>query len=323
MDIDAVITWVDGQDPAFIAQKAKYVENKDILDREDVAGWQRYENNGEIFFCVASLNIFAPWIRKIWIVTAGQDPKLDPFLDKYFPEGHIPYEIVDHSVIFKGYEEFLPTFSSTAIETMTWRIPGLSEAYIDLNDDFMLAAPAVPEDFFPGDGSVVCYGTRQNIWFTRMTRKLKKAGVVTYKGKMINSADMVGKKCWYIRIQHTPRALLKSFFENYYKLHPEAIIRNIRTRFRSADNFNVHELFYLSMMKVGRCKLLSFRGRLLYLKPGARRKRLYLDHKLWKLAGHNYKFACMNSLDPDSAKYVYGRLPEVFLRSGKMQNAQE
>ena len=41
---------------------------------EDVGGNCRFQSLGEIRYCVESINIFAPFIRKIFIVTDGQDP---------------------------------------------------------------------------------------------------------------------------------------------------------------------------------------------------------------------------------------------------------
>ena len=87
-------------------------------------------------------------VKKIYIVTDRQDPHLDRPLAEALPEGHIPMEIIDHKVIFRGYEEYLPTFNSRAIETLIWRIPGLSERFLLMNDDFMFIGKAIPEDVF-------------------------------------------------------------------------------------------------------------------------------------------------------------------------------
>lgn len=67
-------------------------------------------------------------VRKIYIVTDRQDPHLDKPLAEALPEGHIPMEIIDHKVIL--------------------RIPGLSERFLLMNDDFMFISKARTEDFF-------------------------------------------------------------------------------------------------------------------------------------------------------------------------------
>ena len=67
MKIDAVITWVDGDDPRHRAKRQQFGTQK-MLNTDDIAGNTRYKSVGEIFYCVASINRFAPWINKIYIV---------------------------------------------------------------------------------------------------------------------------------------------------------------------------------------------------------------------------------------------------------------
>ncbi len=108
--IDAVITWVDGGDPLHKAKRLSYITNKQENKHIDVAGETRYRQVGEIYYCVASILRYAPWIRKIYIVTDNQNPHVDEFVSRNFPDNKTPIEIVDHKVIFRGYEQYLPTF---------------------------------------------------------------------------------------------------------------------------------------------------------------------------------------------------------------------
>jgi hypothetical protein len=77
--IDAVITWVDGNESRHKAKRMRYGNDR-IFQTEDIAGSTRYASVGEIFYCVASINRYAPWIRRIYIVTDNQDPKLGSFI---------------------------------------------------------------------------------------------------------------------------------------------------------------------------------------------------------------------------------------------------
>ena len=43
-------------------------------------------------------------------------------------------------------KDYLPTFQSFAIEANLWRIPGLADHFLYLNDDFILADHVCPED---------------------------------------------------------------------------------------------------------------------------------------------------------------------------------
>lgn len=315
--IDAVITWVDGEDPRHMAKRLKY-GNDDILHADDVAGSTRYASVGEILYCVASLNRYAPWLNNIYIVTDEQTPPVVPFIEKHFPDGHIPMEIVDHKSIFRGYEENLPTFNSISIESMTWRIPGLSEHYIEFNDDLILAAPTTPEDFFTSDGKVVCYGKKENILLVWLTRLLKYRPngnkKVTFKETMVNAALHTGEYLSYIKMHHTPKALLKSVYEKYFTEHPQLLKHNISYRFRSHKQFNPQETQYLTLEKEGRCTLRKVSVNLLYLK--AKHDTKYIQNKLRGFSAKPmFKFACFNSIDQASdegqriiTEWIYKRL---------------
>ena len=297
--IDAVITWVDGDDPRHRAKREQHGDKR-IFELDDVAGSTRYKSIGEIFYCIASLNRYAPWLNKIYIVTDEQDPKVEDALKVHFPEGTIPMEIVDHKVIFRGYEEYLPTFNSISIESMTWRIPGLSEHYIEFNDDLILAAPTCPEDFFPAEGRVVCYGRHRSSRLVRLSRLLKyrmnKPKQVSYKESMLNAADIAGHRHNFIMLYHTPKALLRSFYERLYGENPDAMLRNIVHRFRHATQYNPQETHYLVLHDEGRCTMKDATKELFYFmaKPDMEYVRRKLDC-FTRESGK--KFGCFNSLD--------------------------
>ena len=296
--IDAVITWVDGDDPKHIAKRNTYGDSK-IASREDVGGITRFRSVGEIFYCVASLNRFAPWLNKIYIVTDDQDPKIDERIKELFGEGHIPMEIVDHKRIFEGYEEYLPTFNSISIESMTWRIPGLEEHYIEFNDDLILAAPTTPEDFFTEDGRVVCYGKKYSMLYTTLSHLLRRhrdgSRKVSFRQTMMNAARRLGIRRKYIKIYHTPKALRRSIYERYFEEHPHHLTQNIKYRFREPSQYNVEELQYLLLKRAGMLELRRASD-LLYLKP--KKDDEYIAEKLAEFDTRaNHKFGCFNSID--------------------------
>ena len=61
--------------------------------------------------------MYAPWIRKIFIVTNGQIPE-------WINLANQRVSVIKHSEIFTEQSD-LPTFSSRAIESHLHRIPGL------------------------------------------------------------------------------------------------------------------------------------------------------------------------------------------------------
>ena len=300
--VDAVITWVDGNDKRHKAKCLKYGCDS-IFNADDVGGNTRFASVGEIFYCIASIYRFAPWINKIYIVTDEQDPQVGKFLRKHFPGKYIPVEIIDHKSIFKGYEQYLPTFNSISIETMTWRIPGLSEHYIEFNDDFILTAPTVVNDFFATDKNVVCYGKITGSALVRITRFLKRnkngGRKVTFKECMLNAASLLGKKRFFIKFYHTPRALLKSVYSNFFNGHNELLTSNISHRFRNHKQFNPQEIQYILLHDQKRCVFKRAYDNLLYIKP--KKDIGYTLRKLEEFDKHpSAKFGCINSLDQAS-----------------------
>src|SRR5689334_11501784 len=81
-DVDAVIPWVDSNDPGSLELLQKVSKRSGVSI--DPA---RYTSNGEIYHCIKYILRFAPWFRKIYVVTNGQ--KLDPnMLDNTFEKVH-------------------------------------------------------------------------------------------------------------------------------------------------------------------------------------------------------------------------------------------
>lgn len=297
--VDVVISWVDGNDPA---HKQKIQPYLDPLARksEDIAGPTRYGSVGEIFFCIASIYRFAPFVRKVFIISDNQNPCLDAFIQKNFPESKIQIEIVDHSVLFRGYEKYLPVFNSRAIETSTYRIPGLSENYVYLNDDFFLVRPVKYEDWFRGE-SIVAYGHWRSIILDRLLWLIKpmKNGhkPVGFKDSMITSAYKLNRKWQYFHLEHMPHPLKKSVLENFFREYPELFISNINHKFRSAKQFNTQALYYLLMFEANRAILTSTKDYFLYMKP-VKRGDNYVKRKLNTFSTNpNIQFCCIGSLD--------------------------
>ncbi|XP_031784981.1 N-acetylglucosamine-1-phosphotransferase subunits alpha/beta [Nasonia vitripennis] len=132
--IDVVYTWVNGSDPQFLDNLKKYVP---VTNANSAAS--RFSDKDELRYSLRSLEMYAPWVRKVYIVTNGQIPS---WLDMDNPR----VSLISHEDIFTNLSH-LPTFSSPAIESHIHRIPGLSNKFLYFNDDVMLGAAVWPEDF--------------------------------------------------------------------------------------------------------------------------------------------------------------------------------
>lgn len=134
MEIDFVITWVDGGDPAWQAEKARFSPHSGNDDRP-----VRYRDWELLPYWFRGVEKYAPWVGKIHFVTWGHLP---PWLDISNPKLHI----VNHQDYIP--EEYLPTFCSDTIEMFFHRIPGLSQHFVYFNDDMFCIAPLGEDDFF-------------------------------------------------------------------------------------------------------------------------------------------------------------------------------
>ena len=144
--IDVVYTWVDGSDPAWLERKARALaENAWITGvNGQAANNSRFASRDELRYSMRALHYYAPWVRRIFLVTDDQVPA---WLDTEHPQ----VTVVSHQEVF-GDTGRLPTFNSQAIESRLHRIDGLAEHFLYLNDDVFLARPVPPTMFFTPGG---------------------------------------------------------------------------------------------------------------------------------------------------------------------------
>lgn len=264
-DVDAVITWVDGNDPTHAAKRTKALNNSNSNKSNRLPSGHhktRFLDNGELYYCVASIRKYAPWIRNIYIVTDNQVP------DFLTPEIQQQYNIhiVDHKEIFRSYEWALPTFNSMSIETAIWRIPELSENFIYLNDDFILCAPVTRKDFFQ-NGEVVLRGewktmisysplrVKLNNLFSRFIKKF--FGITRSLNLLmqIRSAKLANFDKEYFYTPHVPHPIQLKTVENYYHNNPKIFEENIKYPFRSTNQHTIQYLAHHLEIKKGSATL--------------------------------------------------------------------
>ena len=140
--IDFVVTWVDGGDPAWLEEKAKYDPKiSGAMDEDWNNNAIRYRDWDVLKYWFRGVEKNAPWVNKIHFITWGHLPE---WLDVDHPK----LNIVKHSDFIP--EEYLPTFNSNAIEMNMHRIEGLADKFVYFNDDMYLLRATKPTDFFKG-----------------------------------------------------------------------------------------------------------------------------------------------------------------------------
>lgn len=253
MDIDIVIPWVDGSDPAWQAEKAKY-SGKRTDDSDSV---NRYRDWGLMPYWFRSIESYAPWVRMIHFVTWGHVPA---FLNIENPKLHI----VNHKDFIPA--EYLPTFSSHVIELNVHRIPDLSEQFILMNDDTFIIRNMSESAFFQR-GLPCTYGGEVPIhlsgsigtWLHAAVNDLgvvnahfpKREATALHRRKYVNSSYrwQDNLRTWMLeelypdyftgfKNLHAPAAYLKSTFQDVWDAEPEILDSTCRNRFRSNSDVN-------------------------------------------------------------------------------------
>ena len=112
----------------------------------------------------------------------------------------------------------------------------------------------------------------------------------------IAAAAQAGNRRYFLKMDHTPKGLLRTFYEEYFSANRDVLLHNISHRFRNPSQFNPQQLQYILLHEQGLCELRPVKGNLLYLKP---KKGLeYIENKLAKFSlNTTARFGCFNSLD--------------------------
>lgn len=134
--IDFVVTWVDGNDPVWQAEKAKYQVNVSNDDRNI-----RYREWDNLQYFFRGVDKFAPWVNKVYLVTYGHYPKWLNLNCKKL-------SVVKHEDFMN--KKYLPTFNCNPIALNIFRIKDLSERFVFFYDDMFLLRPVKRELFFAG-----------------------------------------------------------------------------------------------------------------------------------------------------------------------------
>ena len=271
-EIDFVITWVDGSDPAWLEERRKY--DPTTGDSRDV----RFRDWGLLPYWFRAVEQFAPWVRKIHFITWGHVPE---WMDTSNPK----LNIVKHTDYIP--EKYLPTFNSLTIEHNMHRIEGLAEHFVYFNDDMFLTNDVHPEHFFKNGLPCDCFSLQSIIfnptsigWIYGSTisvinKNFKLRPTIKKQWRKLlhprNGIKKVVKTLlhtwchpWFpgIYYNHACSVFLKSTLETLWEQEPEILEDTCRCRFRGKTNVSqvvykywqmVTGRFYPSSRKEERC----------------------------------------------------------------------
>lgn len=252
-DIDFVLIWVDGSDEKWREEKEQY-SSQEIkhFNSNDV----RYRDWGLLKYWFRSVEINAPWVRRIHFVTCGHYPE-------WLNIEHEKLHFVKHDNYIP--KEYLPTFSSHPIELNLHRIEGLSEQFVYFNDDMFVNSPIRPNDFFirgiPRDCAIRSipivsrFGLidmnsliiiNRSFSFPKQFKKYPfkwlnlKYGVDLFRSLLLLPWPVF---CG-IKNTHIPNAFLKTTFEKVWNKYPEELSQTCSRRFRDERDVNQYVFRY-------------------------------------------------------------------------------
>ena len=236
--IDAVYTWVDGTDEEWqrLKASAQTDQSGDSLIQDALAA-ARFADHDELRYSLRSIEQYAPWIRKIWIVTNGQVPT---WLDTENPN----VQVVSHEEIWPT-PEGLPNFNSHAIEACLHRIEGLAEHYLYFNDDMILGRPVSPSRFFHGNGVSKFFYSRALVDFCDISEEDNASTIAAKNAREAMKSQ--GGSTASRKFFHTPSPLRRSVTERLEKTYPELFAVTRRAQFREQTDVAVAGSFYFNV----------------------------------------------------------------------------
>ncbi len=251
--IDFVVLWVDGNDPAWQTEKAKYSPHK----TDDSNSVNRYRDWGLMPYWFRAVEKFTPWVRKIHFVTWGHLPS---FLNTDNPK----INVVRHEDYMP--KDCLPSFNSQALEVNLHRIPDLAENFVYFNDDMFILRPMDETAFF--DNGLPCtYGGEVpmpfigeiGIWQHAAANNMgiinkhfdKRTQYAIHKNKFISKTyrwqdNIRSAVLWKLfpnffygfENLHAPAAYCKKTFEEVWSKEPDILNTTTANRFRQASDVN-------------------------------------------------------------------------------------
>lgn len=300
--IDVVYTWVDGTDSDWIERKRSVLE--DLAGEEmsdDAAADLRFVAHDELRHSLRSLELYAPWIRHVYIVSDRQRPdwlrEEDPWVS-----------IVDHTDIAPDGAA-LPTFNSQAIEANLHRIEGLSEHFIYFNDDVFLSSPITPELFFGPNGIASMYLSRAQVANGDPVLGEPASDSAGKRSREL-VMETVGRRVSR-KLFHTPFALQRSVSYAIEEHWPDVVANTRRSQFRRIEDVTLSGALHMNYAyATGRAVTRSIRYR--YVNIGAANAQKRLD-SLMKDSQILQTF-CLNEASSDLSADRIDSMVRRFLR---------
>lgn len=262
---DVAYTWVDGMRPDYQALLGQHSPKSRDLNPE------RFRDSFTLLrYSLRSIERHAPWVRNVYLFT------LRPQVPEWIRRDHPRLRVVHHDEVMPD-DGTLPTFNSNVIDSYLHALPGISERFLYLNDDYLLGSAVTPGDFVAPDGRMRVFGTLVG----ETIRSRIREGQVLSLGLLEHGPILVDRMRWAAAMDCAPReiaALRRHRFRQQDEVRPERLYRWYLLRNCRDEAFA--EPFWRYVPNSAFHKI----------KPGVSRQRASLD----RILRRRPKFICLN-----------------------------
>ncbi|MFZ2965118.1 MAG: stealth conserved region 3 domain-containing protein [Rhodoglobus sp.] len=277
-EIDMVFSWVDGTDSQFQRARAQRMAAYVVGDGDDSEA--RFRQIDELRYALRSVATFAPWVRRIFIVTDSPRPA---WLAEH------PRVTIVRSEEFFADPSVLPTHNSHAVESQLHRIQGLSEHFLYSNDDMFFGRPVRAGMFFSPGGisKFVEATTRIGLGEADPSRSGFENAARVNRALLRERFGRVTTR----HLEHAATPLRRSVMAELEAEFPEDFARTAASAFRSASDISVtNSLYHYYALMTGRA-VQSTEARVKYVETTLARAPGEMDRLLRE---RDYDFFCLN-----------------------------
>lgn len=199
---------------------------------------------------------------------------------------------------------------------MLCNIPGLSEYFIYMNDDFFFNQSVTIDDFLD-DKSIVIHGhwNRNTLMDTKLkSRQLSQKLFGTMIQPRHTMAQMLSGKILgmkrFFKIQHYPHIVDKNILKNYLLNHPQLLETQIKFKFRDIEQVNSITLMNHLKIQKNEVRLKSDVA-INYIEDENN-----IDSFISNLENESIKYGCIQSLDQLDTQ-AYQRISQAMVEKFK------
>ncbi|RIJ70059.1 sugar phosphotransferase [Nakamurella silvestris] len=283
--IDLVFSWVDGSSLEWQRVRAKKMAAYVVGEGDDSEA--RFRQLDELKYALRSVNLFAPWVRRIYIVTDSPRPSWLAEQDRV--------TIVPNTEFFSD-TSVLPIHNSMAVESQLQHIPGISEHFIYSNDDMFFGRPVGPDMFFTAGGvsSFIQSVLRVGVGGSRPDRS-------GFENSARVNRELLRRRFGAVivrHLEHAPTPVRKSVLLEMEAEFAEDFARTRASVFRAMTDISVtNSLYHYYALRTGRAYL-NTSAKVSYIDTTARAGLVAMNDLL---GDRDQDFFCLND----------GSFPEV------------